>query len=157
MFAKICQLSSIHCRILTPEKIIFENTLAESFISTTGALVVLTVSEVSIHPSSQHFIPNPIKPSQRSKHVLIYLGNYVTVQCGRTCGAIDEPSRSSEAIDKRLFIDFRDKNAVNDVFYFYDKMSWYDMIYILWYVMYWMTKITINSYFVLSIAFLFYP
>ena len=43
VFAKICQLSSIHCRILTPEKIIFENTLAESFISTTGALVVLTV------------------------------------------------------------------------------------------------------------------
>ena len=46
VFAKICQLSSIHCRILTPEKIIFENTLAESFISTTGALVVLKVSEV---------------------------------------------------------------------------------------------------------------
>ena len=44
-------------------------------------------------------------------------------QCGITCGAIDEPSRSSEAINKRLIIDFRDKNAVNDVFYFYDKMS----------------------------------
>ena len=97
--------------------------LAQSFISTTGALEVLTVSEVSIHPSSQHFIPNPITPPQRSIHVLIYLGTYVTVQCGRTCGAIDEPSRSSEAINKRLIIDFRDKNAVDDVFHFYDKMS----------------------------------
>ena len=59
VFAKICQLSSIHCRILTPEKIIFKNTLAESFISTTGALVVLKVSEVWIHPSSQHFFQIP--------------------------------------------------------------------------------------------------
>ena len=29
-----------------------------------------------------------------------------------TCGAIDEPSRSSKAIDKRVITDFRDKNAV---------------------------------------------
>ena len=99
VFAKICQLSSIH--IAAPrhqKKITFENTLTESFISTTGALVVLTVSEVSIPPSSQHFIPIPITPPQRSKHVLIYPGTYVTVQCGRTFGAINEVSISSQAI-----------------------------------------------------------
>ena len=49
-------------------------------------------------------------------------------QCGITCGAIDEPSGSSKANDKRIIINFRDKNAVVacfhdkiDVFYFYDK------------------------------------
>ena len=31
---------------------------------------------------------------------------------GITCGAIDEPRKSSEAIDKRVIIDFRDKNVV---------------------------------------------
>ena len=51
-------------------------------------------------------------------------------QCGITCGAIDEPSRSSKAIDKRVIINFCDKNAItarfcdkNDVFYFFDKIS----------------------------------
>ena len=29
-----------------------------------------------------------------------------------TCGAIDEPRKSSKAIDKRVIIDFCDKNAV---------------------------------------------
>ena len=33
-------------------------------------------------------------------------------QGGITCGAIDEPRKSSKAIDKRVIIDFRDKNAV---------------------------------------------
>ena len=33
-------------------------------------------------------------------------------QGGITCGAIDEPRKSSEAIDKREIIDFRDKNVV---------------------------------------------
>ena len=52
------------------------------------------------------------------------------IQCGITCGAIDEPSRSSKAINKRVIINFCDKNVViahfcdkNDVFYFHDKMS----------------------------------
>ena len=33
-------------------------------------------------------------------------------QGGITCGAIDEPKKSSKAIDKRVIIDFRDKNVV---------------------------------------------
>ena len=33
-------------------------------------------------------------------------------QGGITCGAIDEPRKSSKAIDKRVIINFRDKNAV---------------------------------------------
>ena len=42
----------------------------------------------------------------------------------------------ADLIDKRLIIDFCDKNVAiarfcekNDVFYFYDKMSWNVMIY----------------------------
>ena len=50
-----------------------------------------------------------------------------------TCGAIDEPRKSSKAIDERVIINFREKNAVialdkNDIFFF-DKMSCYVMIY----------------------------
>ena len=34
-------------------------------------------------------------------------------QGGITCGAIDEPRKSSKAIDERVIINFRDKNVVN--------------------------------------------
>ena len=34
------------------------------------------------------------------------------VQCGIICGAIVESSRSLKAIDERVFVNFRDKNAV---------------------------------------------
>ena len=34
------------------------------------------------------------------------------VQGGITCGTIDEPRKSSKAIDERVIIDFRDKNVV---------------------------------------------
>ena len=51
-------------------------------------------------------------------------------QVGITCGAIEEASRSSKAINEHVVIKFRDKNAVtarfcdkNDVFDFYDKLS----------------------------------
>ena len=33
-------------------------------------------------------------------------------QGGITCGAIDEPRKSSKAIDKRVIINFRDNNVV---------------------------------------------
>ena len=33
-------------------------------------------------------------------------------QGGITCGAIDEPTKSSKAIDERIIINFRDKNVV---------------------------------------------
>ena len=52
------------------------------------------------------------------------------MQGGITCGAIDEPRKSSKAIDKRVIINFRDKNVIiarfrnkNYVYYFFDKMS----------------------------------
>ena len=35
-----------------------------------------------------------------------------TGQGGITCGAIDEPRKSSKAIDERAIINFRDKNVV---------------------------------------------
>ena len=51
-------------------------------------------------------------------------------QGGITCEAIDEPWKSSKAIDKHVIMNFCDKNVIiarfrdkNDVFYFYDKMS----------------------------------
>ena len=36
----------------------------------------------------------------------------VATQGGITCGAIDEPRKSSKAIDERVIINFRDKNVV---------------------------------------------
>ena len=51
-------------------------------------------------------------------------------QGGITCGAINEASRSSKAIEKHVIINFCDKNVVIVCFrekimffYFYDKMS----------------------------------
>ena len=35
-----------------------------------------------------------------------------TIQGGITCGAIDEPRKSSKAIDECVIINFRDKNVV---------------------------------------------
>ena len=40
-------------------------------------------------------------------------------QGGITCGAIDEPRKSSKAIDERVIINFRDKNVV--IAHFRDK------------------------------------
>ena len=37
---------------------------------------------------------------------------YVCMQGGITCGAINEPRKSSKAIDERVIINFRDKNVV---------------------------------------------
>ena len=34
-------------------------------------------------------------------------------QGGKTCGAIDEPRKSSKVIDERVIINFCDKNVVN--------------------------------------------
>ena len=38
--------------------------------------------------------------------------NAIWFQGGITCGAIDEPKKSSKAIDERVIINFRDKNVV---------------------------------------------
>ena len=35
-----------------------------------------------------------------------------SAQGGITCGTIDEPRKSSKAIDERVIIDFRDKNVI---------------------------------------------
>ena len=40
------------------------------------------------------------------------IGDLSTKQGGITCGAIDEPTKSSKAIDERVIINFRDKNVV---------------------------------------------
>ena len=42
-----------------------------------------------------------------------------TDQGGITCGAIDEPRKSSKAIDEHVIINFRDKNVV--IAHFRDK------------------------------------
>ena len=39
-------------------------------------------------------------------------GSFRHSHCGTTCGAIDEASRSSKAIDNRMIINFRNKNTV---------------------------------------------
>ena len=38
--------------------------------------------------------------------------NITTIQGGITCGTIDDPRKSSKAIDERVIIDFRDKNVI---------------------------------------------
>ena len=42
---------------------------------------------------------------------LLFL-NMSLKQGGITCGTIDEPRKSSKAIDERVIIDFRDKNVI---------------------------------------------
>ena len=42
----------------------------------------------------------------------MYLVTLAIMQGGITCGAIDEPRKSSKAIDERVIINFRDKNVV---------------------------------------------
>ena len=37
---------------------------------------------------------------------------YTENQGGITCGAMDEPTKSSKAIDEHVIINFRDKNVV---------------------------------------------
>jgi len=60
----------------------------------------------------------------------------LTKQGGINCEAIDEPGKSSKAIDKCVIINFRDKNAViarfrdkNEVFVFFIKYILYLLIY----------------------------
>ena len=36
----------------------------------------------------------------------------ISIQGGITCGAIDEPRKSSKAIDEHEIINFRDKNVI---------------------------------------------
>ena len=77
-------------------------------------------------------------------------------QCGITCGAIDEPSRSSRAIDKRVIINFRDKNVV--IARFATKMGVLSYLYIYMYIFLYLFYLFINIYLhiFVSIAFLFY-
>ena len=47
------------------------------------------------------------------RHFLNGLLTFLSIpQGGITCGAIDEPRKSSKAIDERAIINFRDKNVV---------------------------------------------
>ena len=73
-------------------------------------------------------------------------------QGGITCGAIDEPRKSSKAIDERVIIIFRDKNVV--IAYFRDKNV--ECLYIYYGVIEDSVICSIDSFSVLSIAFLFY-
>ena len=52
-----------------------------------------------------------------------------TYQVGITCGAIDEASRSSKAIEKRIIINFHDKKAIIACFSVMIHISRYIMIY----------------------------
>ena len=66
-------------------------------------------------------------------------------QGGITCGAFDEPRKSSKAIDERVIINFHDKNVV--IARFRDKNGGFILfVYISIYI----------SFSVLSIAILFY-
>ena len=51
--------------------------------------------------------------------MLVFLSISSCEQGGITCGAIDEPRKSSNAIDERVIINFCDKNVVIARFLFY--------------------------------------
>ena len=53
---------------------------------------------------------------------MAHVPRITTVQGGITCGAIDEPRKSSKAIDERVIINFRDKNVV--IAHFRDKTAY---------------------------------
>ena len=53
---------------------------------------------------------NPFQPAEAEQ--LGLRCNIIIMQGGKTCEAIDEPGKSSKAIDKRVIINFRDKNVV---------------------------------------------
>ena len=64
-------------------------------------------------------------------------------QGGITCEAIDEPRKSSKAIDKRVIINFRDKNVViarfcdkNEVFVLFIDIYIYISIYFIYLYIY---------------------
>ena len=43
---------------------------------------------------------------------IVFPTSVTLMQGGITCGTIDEPRKSSKAIDERVIIDFRDKNVI---------------------------------------------
>ena len=45
-------------------------------------------------------------------HIALLYFLVIWVQGGITCGAIDEPRKTSKAIDERVIINFRDKKVV---------------------------------------------
>merc|ERR1711873_126231 len=53
--------------------------------------------------------PNLPNQAYQTKHAK---PNLCTKQGGITCGAIEDPRKSSKAIDERVIINFRDKNGV---------------------------------------------
>ena len=71
------------------------------------------------------------------------------MQGGITCGAIEDPRKSSKAIDERIIINFRDKNGV--IARFRDKN-----VVIVRFCDKNVECLYIDSFSVLSIAFLFY-
>ena len=56
----------------------------------------------------------PTTPVLLMATLIFYFFYFVTTtnQGGITCGAIDEPRKSSKAVDERVIINFRDKNVV---------------------------------------------
>ena len=53
----------------------------------------------------------PFVVQRTNVFIFLHKGRYIN-QGGITCGAIDEPRKSSKAIDERVIINFRDKNGV---------------------------------------------
>ena len=57
-------------------------------------------------------------------------------QGGITCEAIDEPGKSSKAIDKRVIINFRDKNVIIGRFCDKNEVFVLFILYILIYILF---------------------
>ena len=75
-------------------------------------------------------------------------------QGGLTCGAIDEPRKSSKAIDERVIINFCNKNVV--IARFCDKNGFFYPIYIYMCIYFYVCILCFIYFSVLLIAFLLY-
>ena len=81
-----------------------------------AAVEYTTKPGVHQHLQTQLFFSGALAPMQRKLLKLFGPGLQVTnishFQGGITCGAIEDPRKSSKAIDERVIINFRDKNGV---------------------------------------------
>ena len=73
--------------------------------------IFLRIGEFGVFFTIANFLRVSISVCVTVRVTFLSLRNFER-QGGITCGAIDEPRKSSKAIDERVIIDFRDKNVV---------------------------------------------
>ena len=73
---------------------------------------VFSKKELCFSYNAKYFAQRFNRPFDKNGNIRILTVFFTHRQGGITCGAIDEPRKSSKAIDERVIVNFRDKNAV---------------------------------------------